>query len=130
MGCRFCYVTSLERDRLDLDLSRTSRYHHQIVKMRAEIRAAHTNATRERYGTKYGMDTGDPALIQISPALDIVLSRPGDPAHSEYSGMSKQLHLLLVEAILTVQAAKAYATVLRQWPFPPDMDASSRPSTT
>jgi hypothetical protein len=75
---------------------------------------------REKYASKWGLDTSHPPLIDITPALDIILSRPGDPAHSEYSGQSKRLHELLIEGILSPKAVKSYATFLRTtFPFPP-----------
>lgn len=60
-----------------------------------------------------------PPLTTISPALDIVHSRPSDPAHSEYGGVTKQLHLLLMNAILTPLAQRSYAEELRRFPFSP-----------
>jgi hypothetical protein len=58
-------------------------------------------------------------LIKISPALDLILTRPVDPAHSEYGGQSKQLHELLVETILSAAGSRSYAITLRRFPFPP-----------
>ena len=52
------------------------------------------------------------ALTSIAPALDIVQSRPGNPAHSEYQGLSNMLHNLPLEAILTPSATKEYSAVL------------------
>ena len=119
LGCRFCYIVNTERGQLDYDLVQNGRFHHQAKSMRKEMHSLRTKQERETYATKWGIDTEDPCLVAISPALDIVLSRPGDPAHSEYSGMTKQLHLLLIETILTTAAGKLYNKQLRQWPFPP-----------
>ena len=47
------------------------------------------------------------------------MTRPSDPAHSEYAGMTKQFHLLLIEAILTKPATLQYAQLLRTFPKPP-----------
>jgi hypothetical protein len=47
-----------------------------------------TVAAKEKWARQWGLDTIHPVLVDISPALDIILSRPGDPAHSEYQGLS------------------------------------------
>jgi hypothetical protein len=65
------------------------------------------------------MSLEPPALTQISPALDILLSRPGDPAHSEYKGLSNLMHSLLLDSVLTISATRSYAALLRSFPFPP-----------
>jgi hypothetical protein len=57
--------------------------------------------------------------VKISPALDIILSRPGDPAHSEYQGLTRIMHSMLLDTLLTQAAAKSYAAILRSFPFPP-----------
>ena len=119
LGCRFCYIVNTERDQLDYDLVQNGRFHHQALNMRKEMQSLRTKQERDSYATKWGINTNDPCLIDISPTLNILLSRPGDPAHSEYSGMTKQLHLLLIETILTTVAGKLYNKHLRQWPFPP-----------
>jgi hypothetical protein len=75
--------------------------------------------TVDRYGKQWGISSEKIPLVSISPALDLILSRPADPAHSEYNGLSKQMHELLVEAILSVSAAKLYAAKLSKFPFPP-----------
>ena len=48
----------------------------------------------------------EPALFRLTPALDIILTRPSDPAHSEYAGLCMQLHHLLSETILTTKVGK------------------------
>ena len=78
------------------------------------------NKTRAAtYGQEHGLDTETPPLISVSPVLDIILSRPSDPAHSEYGGIIKQLHLLLMGAILTPEAQKSYSEELQAFKFPP-----------
>ncbi len=55
----------------------------------------------------------------ISPALNLIQTRPSDPAHSEYGGVTKLLHTLLMSAILTPQAQRLYGEELQRFPFPP-----------
>ena len=80
-----------------------------------------TIRAREEYGTKWGLDPSEraAALAEIAPALDILLSRPADPAHSEYQGLTRIMHNLLLDTLLTPQASRAYAALLRRFPFPP-----------
>ena len=56
-------------------------------------------------------------LMKILLALDVLLSRPPDPAHSEYAGMTKQMHSLLIDTVLSTSAFKLYHQVLGKWPF-------------
>ena len=63
--------------------------HHQIQGMRSEMESQRTKAGKNAYGTKWGMSIERSPLEAISPALDLTLSRPSDPAHSEYNGMTK-----------------------------------------
>ena len=60
-----------------------------------------------------------PVLPRLSPALDLVMSRPIDAAHSEYNGLGNLMHFLLRDGILTKSARSEYAIQLRTWPFPP-----------
>ncbi|TVY12576.1 hypothetical protein LARI1_G009027 [Lachnellula arida] len=46
--------------------------------------------------TKWGIDLEDPPLVKISPALDIILSQPSDPAYSKYNRLAKLMHKLLL----------------------------------
>ena len=68
---------------------------------------------------KHGMAESVP-LEKFSPALDLILTRPPDPAHSEYGGQAKLMHDLLLETILTPAGTRLYATTLSPFPFPPN----------
>jgi hypothetical protein len=57
-------------------------------------------------------------LERLAPVLDIILTRPSDPAHSEFQGLAKLLYSLLYNAILTESAKKEYTQILRVFPFP------------
>lgn len=69
------------------------------------------------YRREHGLDTKTPPLVSISPALDIIISRSSDPAHSEYGGIIKQLHLLLMSTVLTPEAQKSYSEELQTFRF-------------
>ena len=89
------------------------------MQQRREMNALSIKAKREAFATKWGLNVEEPALFRLISALDIILTRPSDPAHSEYAGLCKQLYHLLLETILTVAGATAYVTALRSWPFAP-----------
>lgn len=119
-GCRFCFVETDERGNLQFNFDADGRYHYQTKMMRDGLNSMSTKTARERFCTTWGMDPDivEPALNKISPALDIVLTRPADPAHSEYGGITRLMHEMLKDMILTPSAAKLYAAELRKFPFP------------
>jgi hypothetical protein len=127
--CRFCHYgqatikSGVASDILDFDVITHGRYHHQAEQMES----LKTATDKRTYGSQWGLSEERPALIDISPALDLILSRPPDPAHSEYQGMTALLHGLLVDGILTPTAQKSYGRVLRLWPFPPDWERLQSP---
>jgi hypothetical protein len=47
------------------------------------------------------------------------MTRPSDPAYSEYQGLSLLIHDFLKDTILTTKAIEEYHTVLQKHPFPP-----------
>jgi hypothetical protein len=122
--CRFCYIgeeaVKLKDPNavLHFDVVTHGRYHYQVTEMRREMTRLRTATARKEYGTAWGMGDTVPPLASITPALDLILSRPPDPAHSEYQGMSELMHGLLLDSILTEAGKKSYASTLRSWPFP------------
>ncbi|KAI9749068.1 MAG: hypothetical protein M4579_007019 [Chaenotheca gracillima] len=118
-SCRFCLVAREERGDLSFDIVNKGRYHHQSVRLRREGDKINAKTKRASYFQKLGMTSNPPPLASISPALDLIQSRPSDPAHSEYLGLSEPAHELLLTAILTEKGRIAYNEVLRSFPFPP-----------
>jgi hypothetical protein len=131
--CRFCHYgqstikSGVASDILDFDVITHGRYHHQAEQMRKQMESLKTATDKRTYGSQWGISEEKPALIDISPALDLILSRPPDPAHSEYQGMTALLHSLLLDGILTATAQKSYGRVLRLWPFPPGWERLQSP---
>lgn len=78
-----------------------------------------STAKRETFATEWGFLSEEPALFKLTLALNIILSRSSDLADSEYAGLYKRLHHLLLEAILIPAAIDSYATALREWSFAP-----------
>ena len=89
------------------------------MQQRSEMNATRSTAKREEFASRWGLSTTEPALFKMTPALNIILTRPANPAHSEYGGMCKHMHTLLMETILITAGAHNYATVLRRWLFAP-----------
>ena len=120
-GCRLCDITEENRGNLDYDITEHGRFHYQTINMRQEMCSQRTKLARTQYGTKWGLNPEPtvPPLAQISPALDIILTRPADPAHSEYGGISSLAHEMLIQAILTKAASKEYTLELQKFPCPP-----------
>ncbi|KAL9035756.1 MAG: hypothetical protein Q9180_004684 [Flavoplaca navasiana] len=118
LGCRFCLIPSDERDNLDYDVVKNGRFHYETMDRRRKIKRLGVTA-KEKEENKWGILSEEPALFRLFPALDIIVTRPGDPAHSEYAGLCKQLHQLLLSAVLTPGACQSYAAAIRVWPFAP-----------
>lgn len=122
--CRFCHIGETHQvEKMDVisefDVNEHGKYHHQCIQMRHEM-DHHLTLKRDKtaYGTQWGVSEVRPSLFDISPAADIVLTRPPDPAHSEYKGLAGSVHELLIDGLLTNKAKKEYTVVLRTWPFP------------
>ena len=100
--CRFCFIGAKPEAAvdsptaiMDIDTVKHGRYHVQTAHMQRMMREnLKTAADRRDYGTQWGLNEADPPLVAISPALDLILSRPPDAAHSEYKGMSNLMHFL------------------------------------
>jgi hypothetical protein len=76
--------------------------------MRKQMESLKTAADKRTYGSQWGLGEKRPALVDISPALDLILSRPPDPAHSEYQGITALSHGFFLDRILTPTAQKSY----------------------
>ncbi|KAI9749166.1 MAG: Glutathione reductase [Chaenotheca gracillima] len=119
-GCRSCLISKgVEKANLNFDTLLRGRYHHQTMSLRRQADNKTTIASKQRFCTEWGLQDNQTPLVDIFPALDIIRSRPADPAHSEYAGMSKQGQVILLETILTNDAQIEYAALLRRFPFPP-----------
>ncbi|KAK4117995.1 hypothetical protein N657DRAFT_465176 [Parathielavia appendiculata] len=124
--CRCCFAASgqcaVNPDvMLKFDHITHGRFHIQTLEMQQMLhRSLQTASERKQYCAQWGMAEDIPALPRLSPALDLVMSRPTDAAHSEYNGLGNLMHYLLRDGILTKSARSEYAIQLRTcWPFPP-----------
>lgn len=129
MGCRGCFVPAPQRGDQNFDIVAQGRYHYQTLAMRNHADTL-PKGRRDAYGRSTGLDTdfaGESALQKVTLALDLILTRPADPAHSEFQGITKLLHELLLDAILTPEAQGQYSRALRASPFPPGWPHISNP---
>ncbi|KAI1104417.1 hypothetical protein F4804DRAFT_332300 [Jackrogersella minutella] len=127
--CRFCLIgRKTMQDAFDnedpseilyFNIDKHGRFCHQIRDMRRMMDSLPTIKQRQTYSSQWGMTMRKPALMQISPALDPIMTRPSDAAHSEYNGLNNLMHGLLIKDILTQKAGREYYGMLRTWRFPP-----------
>ncbi|KAI8171048.1 hypothetical protein KHU50_005759 [Colletotrichum sp. SAR 10_65] len=124
--CRFCFIgqtavkSGKASDILDFDVVTHGRYHYQTMEMRKEMESKGTKTATKAFASQWGLGEGQlaPTLAQLSPALDLIMSRPPDPAHSEYQGMSELMHNTLLDRVLSESGRLAYNEKLRYWPMP------------
>lgn len=117
-GCRSCEITSDKRGDLDWDVVSAPRAHMEIVRLRRELDAIPTVTAKKAFSKDNGLSLEPPAVSLICPALDLIGGRPADPAHSEFGGITKMMHQLLLDVALKPKAIVEYAKILRQMPFP------------
>lgn len=119
IGYRGCVVTAAERGDLDYDVVANQRGHHELVRQRRALNELPTKTLKNAFSSEHGISLEKPAVDNICSALDLVAGRPGDTAHSEFGGITKMMHQLLLDVALKPKAANEYAKVLRRMPFPP-----------
>jgi hypothetical protein len=134
-GCRFCYVASTDRSDLNFDIVERGRFHFETQRLRQYMEVGerpdvNTDAKRKAFGRDHSMLPYTPSLQKLSPTLDILITRPGDPAHSEYKGLTQLLHNLVIDMLLSGDNIKnEYAKVLRSFPLPPSWGKLQSPIT-
>ena len=66
-----------ERDNLDYDINVDGRYHFQTLFQRKHMAAIKSVTQRNKFATDWGLEEEqEPPLLQITPALDIIRTRP------------------------------------------------------
>ena len=118
-GCGFCLAHKSQRVNLDFNIIKNGRYHYQTINLRRQSEMLSNKSQRLKFFQKIGMAPQQTPLIKIAPCLDIIRSRPGDAAHSEYAGLAKQAQSLLFDAILNKKGQEAYVKELQSQPLPP-----------
>ena len=115
--CRFCLISSEDRENLKYDIIQNERFHNQMMQQRRKMNQIRAVAKRETFVIKWNLSTEESALMKLFFALDITLIKFSDSAHFEYAEVCKQLHHLLLNAILSLNAIQLYAVAIRIWFF-------------
>ncbi|EGP82108.1 uncharacterized protein MYCGRDRAFT_97860 [Zymoseptoria tritici IPO323] len=107
-GCRMCEHSRDEWKALNLDMVNRGRYHHEAMRIRRHMEAQTVKDRRKAIADDMGksMRTDYMPLERIAPASDVVNKCPADPTHSELNGVTKLMHSVLLDAILTEQAKR------------------------
>lgn len=116
-SCRQCLVSETDRSNLDYDIVKMGRYHYQTKDLR-DTMSSKSPKQKERFCMTYGLSPNPSPLLKIAPSLHLINSFPSDPAHSEYAGITKLAHSLLLEHILSPSGTKKYLAILQHFPFP------------
>lgn len=106
LSCRIYYIYANFRGILDYNVFLEGRYYYTVIDMRRDIDSLPTKAARDAYRVEQGIDP-DPAAIALTTillALDIIQTRPSNPAYSEYQGLTSIMHHLLLDGILSPKA--------------------------
>ncbi|EAQ82920.1 hypothetical protein CHGG_10738 [Chaetomium globosum CBS 148.51] len=119
LGCRNCRIPVEKRDKLDFNILDQTRAHVEMLRLRRAMDDLPQKYRKQAFSTKHGISLDRPAVQQVAPALDLISGRPGDAAHSEFNGITKMTHQILIDAALKPDAVVAYSKILRQMPFPP-----------
>ena len=100
-GCRHCDVSKVERAHISEKWTQPPRRrsHYEVQRQRKFMETKRSPQEKATYGSAIGMATEPSSLEMWSPALDIIRSRPSDAAHSEYAGITKMTHLLLIDQV-------------------------------
>lgn len=117
LSCRNCFVEDKERDNLDYNIRKKGRYHYHTLSARAFIEQE-PSSKQDALLRDYGLSSRQTPLFTIAPSLNLDTFFPSDPCHSEYSGISKLAHSLLVDTILSKKGQERYSWQLRQFQFP------------
>lgn len=71
-----------------------------------------TIAKRKKFITQWKLQIEESTLFTLTSALNIIMNCSDDSAHLKFSDLSKQLHHLLIDVMLTIADAKKYAQIL------------------
>ena len=102
-GCRYCLIDEKQRGDLDYDIFKNGRSHHHTTQLRKYAESLPTKKEFKEFCVKWGLAENLTPLVKMTPALDVIKSRPADPAHSEYAGMAKLCPTLLLKQRRSMQ---------------------------
>ncbi len=117
-SCRFCDTGFQDRGNLRRDIVSHGRYHHDVLALRQQSLTINGKTKRIAFLSKHGLKPQSSPLQNLTPALDLIMGCPPDPAHSEYYGLVRKVYPLLYTKILTTRAATEFTTLFHDFPFP------------
>jgi hypothetical protein len=128
-GCRTCYCPEDKRGDLAYDVISNGRYHHQSLLIRENGNSKPTLAQQKVVWKENGFAPKPSPLEALAPALDLILSRTYDIPHSEWKGLGKNLHKLLLDSILTPSGVSGYTSAFLHFPVPAHWPRIQNPKT-
>lgn len=118
-GYRYYTTLYKEQNNLKANLGPISRYYYELYRQRLYIATLSTVATKDLFTIEGLSIYYDPlALLLIILYYDIVKGFLSNIAHSEFQGITKDFHLLLIKDILVPTIAVEYTKFLRSFPRP------------
>jgi hypothetical protein len=124
LGCRRCKIHVDYRHDLGFDIVHQCRTHYEVLAQRRHAGSLDTISATREFRSQNGLDEDTnlmPVLMSLFPALDIICTRPTDPAHSEFAGLSRVLLSLLLQddGLLTAAALDNLNEIFQIFQFPP-----------
>ncbi len=116
----FCLILSESCDELNFNIIANNRFYNQTIKQHHKMNWLNAVTKRKIFATKWDLTTEKSALLRLFSALNVILTKSSDFAHSEYADLCKQLYHLLLEVILTSTAIQSYAIAICKWLFASD----------
>ena len=116
-SCRNCLIREEERHNLRYDTEKHGRAHYETLNLRKYMQDL-PKTHKEKLAKKYGLSVHEIPLFDIAPSLNLDSFFPSDPCHSEYAGIAKLAHKILLGSILSPRGQEQYTEELRRLPFP------------
>jgi len=127
-GCRSCLIHKNDRDNLDYNIVQNGRYHYPMIYLR-RLHSRKKATARIAALKRLGMAEEESPIIRITPALDLISTRPADAAHSEYHGISKKALIVLLEDVIQKRFLGSFVHALNSIQFPPGWSRLQSPVT-
>lgn len=116
-GCRSCLIDDSHRGDLEYDIIEKGHYHHHVAQLR-EYGNSLAAGQYKKFCATWGFAENPTKLLELTPCLNIITSRPADPAHSEWNSLAKRSLDLFLTSILTTGGKKEFAAQLKTFVFP------------
>ena len=85
------------------------------MRHREEISNLRSTVKREAFASQWDLSSIEPTLFKTALALDIIITRLSDPAHSEYRGICEQLHTLLSETKFLLRELLVFGSLVKRF---------------